>query len=183
MPAEKNAPEEENTHEAASREDQPQVVNLSYANVDSVQSELVRAHQSALRSVVAEELELHQSAAARATAQQVNGREAAVGMLQAGEVDLTNSGVGAIRAQSVSLDGRAGLVVTDSAELGDTYLGALVSRQVQAERIQSVVLLARHVEGDVSTVIDTQSAVLAGMVGGLFMGMIVLAGRWLFRRK
>jgi hypothetical protein len=183
MPPRKNTPEQENAQAESSQVDQPQVVNLTYSKVDSLQTELARVHQSALRSVIAEELELHQSGAARVTAQQVKGQESAVGMLQAGEVDLTNSGVGAIRAHNVSLDGRAGLVLTDSAAVGDAYLGAMVGRQVQAERIQSVVLLARHVKGDVSTVIDTRSAVLAGMIGGLFAGLTMLAGRRLFRQK
>ena len=53
----------------------------------------------------------------------------------------------------------------------------------EGERIESVILLARKVEGNVTTVIDTRGALIAGLVGGLFAGIMLLLGRMLFGRK
>jgi hypothetical protein len=39
------------------------------------------------------------------------------------------------------------------------------------------------VDGDVKTVVDTRMALVAGMVGGLFAGMVFLLGRALFGRR
>jgi hypothetical protein len=49
--------------------------------------------------------------------------------------------------------------------------------------IKSVILLARNLEGNVTTVIDTRGALIAGLVGGLFAGIMLLLGRALFGRK
>jgi hypothetical protein len=39
------------------------------------------------------------------------------------------------------------------------------------------------VNGDVNTILDTRGALIAGLTGGLFAGMMLLLGRMLFRRK
>jgi hypothetical protein len=71
----------------------------------------------------------------------------------------------------------------NSIELGSTYTGFVAGREVQAKKIESIVFLGRHVEGDIQTVVGTRGALIAGMVGGLFAGLIVLAGQFMFPRK
>jgi hypothetical protein len=44
-------------------------------------------------------------------------------------------------------------------------------------------LLGNHVEGDIQTVVDTRGALIAGMVGGLLTGIILLIGRLVFGRR
>jgi len=39
------------------------------------------------------------------------------------------------------------------------------------------------VQGNVTTVLDTRGALLAGLVGGLFAGLMLMLGRALFGRK
>jgi len=39
------------------------------------------------------------------------------------------------------------------------------------------------VNGDVNTVLDTRGALIAGLTGGLFAGLMLLLGHVLFRRK
>jgi len=46
-----------------------------------------------------------------------------------------------------------------------------------------LILLSNHVEGEVQTVVDTRSALIAGMVGGLLTGTILLIGRLVFGRR
>ena len=96
---------------------------------------------------------------------------------------MQNSGAGALRADSVHLEGYVGAVIADSASLGNTYAGLVVAKEVKGERIESIVLLARHVEGNVKTIVDARTAVLAGALGGLFAGMIFLLGQGLFRER
>ncbi len=96
---------------------------------------------------------------------------------------MQNSGAAAIRAQAVQLNGYAGVVVAEKAELGNTYAGVVVGQEVHGQRIESLVLLARHVDGEVKTVLDTRGAILMGLVGGLFAGLMFLLTRALFGRK
>ncbi|HRQ24554.1 MAG TPA: hypothetical protein PLF42_14100, partial [Anaerolineales bacterium] len=90
---------------------------------------------------------------------------------------------GLVRAGRASLNGVAGSVVAGSVEFGNAYAGLVAGREVRGERIESIILLSRKVEGNVFTVIDTRGALIAGMVGGLFAGIMLLLGRMLFGRK
>jgi len=46
-----------------------------------------------------------------------------------------------------------------------------------------LILLARRVHGDVDTVLDTRGAAVAGILAGVVLGLIFLAGSMLLRRK
>jgi hypothetical protein len=83
----------------------------------------------------------------------------------------------------MSVNGSAGLVVADSVEFGNAYAGIVAGQQIRGDRIESVILLARNVEGNVTTVIDTRGALIAGLVGGLVAGLVLWLGRMLFGRK
>jgi hypothetical protein len=159
-----------------------QVTNLSQARAESVQAELVRMHQSAAQTVSAGEVELQISAVAEVKADRVDARQSALALVSSGEVTLTNSAAVAVRAERVGVNGAAGAVVANTVNLGNAYAGLVAGREVRGERIESVVLLGNRVEGEVHTVVDTRGALLAGLVGGLFGGLILLLGRMLFRR-
>jgi len=165
------------------QDETPQVINLTNSGVEVVEAELVRLHQSGAQEITAEEVELHQSAVLDATAAEVNARESMLGMVTSKDVEMINSLAGIVRAENAGVTGSAGVVLAGSANLGDTYAGVVAGQQVRAERIESLVLFARNVEGDVQTVVDTRGALIAGMVGGLFAGLIVLVGRMVFGRK
>jgi hypothetical protein len=166
-----------------STDEQPQVANLAHVDVDRVQAELVRMHQSSAREIAADEVELHQSISVDVNGSHLSAHESALGMVNAVEVQMQNSGAAALRAQSATINGYTGAVIAGQAQLGNTYAGLVAAQDVKGERIESIVLLARRVEGDVRTIVDTRTALLAGLVGGLFTGMIFLLGQALFRRK
>jgi hypothetical protein len=86
-------------------------------------------------------------------------------------------------AETMSINGQAGVVVAGSVEFGNAYAGVVAGREVRGERIESIILLSRRVEGNVTTVIDTRGALIAGLVGGLFAGIMLLLGRMLFGKK
>jgi len=164
------------------QDETPQVTNVTNTSVEVIEAKLVRMHQSAAQEITADEVDLQQSAALDVTTAELAAREAALGLVTAKEVELTNSAVGIFRAENANVAGSAGLVLAETANLGNTYAGVVVGGQVRSERIESLILLARNVEGDVQTVVDTRSALIAGMVGGLFAGIFLLVGRMLFGR-
>lgn len=75
-----------------------------------------------------------------------------------------------------------GGVAGDSVQMQNAYSVVTAAKEVRGERIESLVLLAGRVEGEIHTVVDTRGAVIAGLVGGLFAGLILLVGRIAFRR-
>jgi len=162
----------------------PQVTNLANVDVETVHAEMVRMHQSSAGVVTsAEDVELSTSAVGQIRASNVKLHESAAALVQAETVSVQQGLVGAARAESLSVNGVAGTVVAGSVEFGNAYAGVVAAREVRGERIESVILLTRKVEGNVTTVIDTRGALIAGLVGGLFAGIMLLLGRMLFGRK
>jgi hypothetical protein len=99
------------------------------------------------------------------------------------EVTAKSSVVGAVQAERISLGGVAGVVVAGSADVDHAHVGFLAGREVRAGKIDTAVLLSRHVEGDVTTLLDTRGTLIAGLIGGLIAGIMLLLGRMLFGRK
>jgi hypothetical protein len=60
--------------------------------------------------------------------------------------------------------------------------GILIARQVDADNIRTGILIASQVEGNVEAVIDTQRAILIGLVTGLVFGTLALLAS-IFRRR
>ncbi len=175
--AEKKQIPEENVEEI------PQVTNLDTTSVEVIEAEMVRMHQSAVQEITADEVALHQSAALDVAAAEVSAHESALGLVNAKDVEMTNSAAAAIRAENVNVNGSVGVVMADTVNLGNTYAGVVVGGQVKAEQIETLFLLSNQVEGDVQTVVDTRGALIAGTVGGLLTGIILLIGRLMFGRR
>jgi hypothetical protein len=163
--------------------EQSQVANLSQTTVENVKAELVRMHQSSAGEIQAEDVELNMSAAASVNSARVSTRSSAIAALQSVEVTTENSAIGAAQAERMSLRGVAGAVMGSSVELDHAHVGILAGREVRGEQIKTVILLSGKVEGNVTTVMNTRSALIAGLVGGLFAGIMLLLGRGLFGRK
>ncbi len=163
--------------------EQSQVANLSQVTLETVKAELVRMHQSSANEIQAGDVELNMSSAAKVNSARVSTTTSAIAALQSVEVTMQNSIVGAAQAERMSLSGAAGLVLTGSADLNHAHVGILAGREIRAEKIDSFILLSPKVEGNVTTVMDTRGALIAGLVGGLFAGIMLLLGRMLFGRK
>ena len=163
--------------------EQPEVVNLSQVDVGSVTAEMVRMHQSNAETIESEDVEMSMSAAGGVNTQTLSAKQSAFGGVNAENADLTNSAVGAVSGGNVGVQGIVGGVTGETVNLQKARVGVVAAREVRGTRVDAVVLLAGRVEGEVHTVLDTRGAVIAGLVGGLFVGMILLVGRIAFRRE
>jgi hypothetical protein len=175
--AEKNSNPEEQVEET------PQVTNLEETSVEVIEAEMVRMYQSAAQEITADEVSMQQAAALDVTAAEVSAHEAALGLVSAKEVEMTNSAAGAIRAETVNVAGGAGIVMAETVNLGNTYAGVIACDTVRGEQIETLFLFSGHIEGDVQTVVDTRSALIAGTVGGVLAGVVLLIGRLVFGRR
>ena len=174
---------EKNTNPEKTVEEAPQVTNLDMTSVEVIEAEMVRMHQSAAQEITADDVALHQAAALDVAAAEISAHEAALGLVNAREVEMTNSAAGILSANHVDMVGQAGLVLANTVNLGNTYAGVVAGGQVRGERIETLILLGNHVEGDVQTVVDTRSALIAGTVGGVLAGVVLLIGRLVFGRR
>jgi hypothetical protein len=58
-----------------------------------------------------------------------------------------------------------------------------VGQDVQLQGARTLLLIGRNISGNVSTVLDARTALIAGLTSGLFAGLLLLLGRMLFGRK
>jgi len=161
----------------------PEVVNMHNTQAASVQAELVRASASQIKQLSAQEVDLRDSVAVVVNAETVSARKTGVAHLEAGYFTLLDGTVLLSKSNSATLKGRAGLVITDSAEIENGSAAILASRTVKADTIRTGILISRKVEGNVETLMDTRSTILAGIVAGAMMGSLLVVGQFLFRRK
>lgn len=163
--------------------DSSQVTNISHADVQTVHAELVRMHEADAENIIAQEVELRQSAAGNVKADRFSAHQSAIGMLSAKEASVEESAVGFVQAEKMSAGGYTGVVVAGSADLQHGMAVFVAGREVHVNEARTGILLARNVQGNVTTVLDTRGALLAGLVGGLFAGLMLMLGRALFGRK
>jgi hypothetical protein len=163
--------------------DSPQVTDISHSDVQNVRAESVRMHQSDAEVITAEEVEMQNSAAGNVKANHVNGHMILMGAVSAEEVTVQEGGVGYAQAGKMSVSGYTGAVVAGSVEVQHGFAGFVAGRDVHVSESRTGILLARTVNGDVNTVLDTRGALIAGLTGGLFAGLMLLLGRMLFRRN
>jgi len=164
--------------------DSPQVTNISQAEVHNVRADLVQMRQADAENIVAQKVELQQSAAANVKADRFSAHQSAIGMLNAKEVTSEGGAVGFVQAEKMSAGGYTGVVLAGSAEIQHSLVGLTIGRDVHVEESSRTgILLARNVSGSVTTLLNTRGALIMGLVGGLFAGLILLLGRSLFGRK
>lgn len=161
----------------------PQVTNISQADVQTIHAELVRMHQADAETIIAQEVELQQSAAANVKAEHFSAHQSAIGMLNAKDVSVEESAVGFVQAEKMSAGGYTGVIVAGSADIQHGMAVFVAGREVHVNEARTGILLARNVQGNVTTVLDTRGALLVGLVGGLFAGLMLMLGRVLFGRK
>lgn len=161
----------------------PQVTHISHAEVGSIHAEMVSMHQADAETITAGEVEMQQSAAANVKADHIASHQTAMAMVEAEEITASQSALGMVRAGKMSMSGYTGAVVAGSVEVRHAAVGFAAGREVHVNESRTGVLLARTVHGDVTAVLDTRGALIAGLTGGLFAGLMLLLGRLLFRRK
>jgi hypothetical protein len=160
-----------------------QVTNISQTDVKNVQAEMVRMHQASADTINANEVELEQSAAANVKATSVTTHQSALAAVEAEEVLSQNSFIGFVEAEKASVRGYTGAVSAQNAEVHYALAGVVVGNDVHVEGARTILLIGQNVTGNVTTIIEPRSALIAGLTGGLFAGLMLLLGRTLFGRK
>jgi len=161
----------------------PQVVNLSQTNVETVQAELVRASHAAIRTLQAEEADVNGLIIGTASAGKLTGRRVIAGAINTQQAELNQAWVGGVRGGVVNVTGQTGMIAATTINAPEARVIILAGAEVNSNQIRTGVLIGRNVNGNVETLLDTRTAILVGVAGGVVGGLILLAGRLLFGRK
>jgi hypothetical protein len=160
-----------------------QVKNVSQTDVQTIQAEMVRMHQASGETINASQVEMEQSAAAHVKATSVSAHQSALAAVEAEEVLSQNSVIGFVEAEKASVRGYTGAVSAQNAEVHYALAGVVVGNDVHVEGARTILLVGQNITGNVTTVIEPRSALIAGLTGGLFAGLMLLLGRMLFGRR
>ena len=161
----------------------PQVVNLSNVSVENVEAELVRTNQTTIQQLNAEEVELHISALGTATTKDLHARDSILGAVVSQQATVQDCIVGGVRAESLSMDGVTVLALANSMSIQDVDAIAVAGNEISAKNIRTGILISQRVNGNVTTMTDGRTVLLAGLAGGTIAGLILLAGKLLFGRN
>jgi hypothetical protein len=160
-----------------------QEASLSQAQREAVNADVVRMHQSAARQVQGHQVGLTQSAAVAVKADSVSVHQSALGAVEAEEFLSQRSAIANVQADKASVSGYTASVVAQNAEVHYGVTGVVVGGEVHAENARTLLLVGGTVTGNVTPLLDSRSALIAGLTGGLFAGLMLLLGRGLFGRK
>ncbi len=161
------------------------ILEMQEEGVETIQAEKINMSQSGANSIFADEVSMEQSGAVGLKAHIVSMKESGALALDAEDVTISNSGVLFLQSENAQISGAAtvGGVLANNVELQEGAILAVASQNLRAERIDTKILLAGSVEGEVHTVVDTREAVLIALLGGVISGIIFLMGTFLFGRK
>jgi hypothetical protein len=163
--------------------DTPQVVNLSQVRVGTVQAELVRASEASIQSVQAEELDATEALIGSAATGTLSGHKIIVGAVNSQQANLNQALIGGLRGETVTVSGTSGLLVAETVNAAEANALTMVGAEINATHIRAGLVIGRQVNGKVETLLEARTALLAGVLGGVAAGLILLAGRLLFGRK
>jgi hypothetical protein len=161
----------------------PQVVNLSNVSVENIDAELVRTNQTSIGQLNADEVELHISGVCTAGAVNMHARDSIIGTFACQQATLQDSIIGGVRGEALTFNGVTALALANSISIQDVDAIVVAGTEINAENIRTGILICRDVKGNVTTVVDGRTALLAGLAGGAVAGLILLVGKLLFGRK
>jgi hypothetical protein len=136
--------------------------------VDMIDADTVNMHRAGANAVRATQVDMHLSGA---------------GTIDGGVVHLDQAAAIVVRGASVMLvESAAAIAIGDEVQLDSTRAALIAGGTVNARGASTGLLLAREVYGEVSTVLDTRGALMAGIGGGLAIGLVLLLGGLLLGR-
>ena len=164
--------------------EESQVTNLSQVQVQSVNAQQVNMNQAAAETITADTVMMDRSAAADLNANHVTAERAAMGEVKASDLIAESSLIGYVQAERAGVSGFTGAVIAQSADVRSAAAVAVIANDVNFEEsARTVLLITRNVQGNVTTLADTRTALIAGLVAGLFASISLLLGRALFSRR
>lgn len=149
----------------------------------AIQADIVSLKQATVENVSAADVTVNDSLVRQVNSQQVTVNDSLVALVQANQFAAAESFVGAANAGSAALNGVAGAVTAEKADVINSRVGVLVAREIHGQYLQSTVLIAGKVNGSVNTLIDTRTAALFGIIMGVSMGIVMSLWRFFFRNN
>jgi len=167
-----------------SREETPEVLEVEESTVERVEGESISLKNTMAQIVEGGEVHATNSAAGTVNADSVTCTQSALGSVTSNSLILNDSAALVARTEQAQISqSKLAVMAANAAVSDDLEVGLLASRKVDANQIKTGILLARNVEGPVEAGIDTQEAVIYGVLTVFVAGLILTASLLLFGGK
>lgn len=174
------------TPEGAPSQATAETVHIIQGGVQQIQAKQVIIRQGGAQSITGEDITLRQGIAAKIQGDQLHMVQGGTALSVANRANLTASGAGVVLAKNHAfLDQSSARLALAGGEitLDQSITGAVAAPTVKIENSNTVFLIARQVEGDVTTAFGPRESVFFGTVAGLVAGIVVLLGRSAKKRR
>jgi hypothetical protein len=157
--------------------DQPETgtvaVKKNKAVLSSVEGDEIQINESNVAQVTGETITARNSNIRQATAKVISLTNGGVAIAQGSSIQVTSGGIGICSAADATINGNAGVMIGQSVNLNDHRTGLVITREVHAGQIHSVIFLAGKSEAPVETIVDQRSVALFGIATGVAMGLVL----------
>jgi len=146
----------------------------------------VVVRQGGAQSIEADHLIIRQGGAAKANATRLDVTQGFVGYMQTDAASLTAAKAGVILAKGdTHMDQSLSqlFITKGNVTVDQSAFGALVAKDVKIESSSSIFLIAKKVEGNVTTLFGPRESLLFGAITGLVGGVVLLMSKYIKRKR
>jgi hypothetical protein len=157
-----------------------QRVRVQTSSVDHLEADIADIERSVVQQVQSAHVELGKSAVRRVEGNVVEVTASAVGYAKASEASFRQTVVGACGGTTLSAHTSivGALGVAQRAQVTGSVVGFVGGREVRADGVRAVVVVASRLDGNVTTLLSQRQALVAGAAFALVWFIL----RRLFRR-
>jgi len=161
---------------------QPESLTNGDKVVASVGGELEMVDNNSTSQVKDASTDLNNSFCGQVNAAVISADNSLIGIIHSNAISLKDSLIGIASSQKPTLQGVIGVSLGQDTVLNDTRTGLVVAQEVRSDHIQTVLLIANHVDGPVEVLADHRSIAIFGIAVGFSLGLIFSLFR-LFRGR
>jgi len=153
-----------------------EILEITKGNAQLVEGEFVNVKQSTVRSVEGGHVELQQVGALTIDGERIDVTQGAALLLRGRELNLNQS----ISSLSISEDTSINFSLSpvtmakEKISVDKSVVGVMLSREIKTGNTSSLVMIAKNIEGIVTTLLDWRGALAVGAVLGGVWGLFKL---------
>lgn len=163
-----------------------EVVNIDHGGVQNLNATSVTLRQGGVQNATAEKMLIRQGGVVKVKAENFEMVQGGAVLVQTSQASLTAANaVAVVAGAGVNLDQSAARVIVAGGEMNLDQSAALVmvGNTIKPKNSSIVFLVARNVEGNVSTTFGPQESIIFGAAAGLVAGVVMLIASLFKRRK
>jgi hypothetical protein len=154
--------------------------DIQEKDLEIIEGEFITITQSTVRNVEGGHVEMQQVGALSIDGERIEATQGAAVMVRGEDINLNQSISGITMADHTSINFSFAPVTLSKLDtnVNRSAAGVIAGRTIRADKSAALFVLARDVEGEITTLFDWKSAAAAGVVIGGLWGLFSL-----FRRR